>query len=261
MKCSTRLKCTTPILVILFMLFSALPAFAAGDGEFSLKSSTVVDGDSNVPLNVVIQLDFTGNVDDITVLPYNRNCFHLLDSNGQPVEILTIFPDTQMQDNYKEQVFITPHESLVPGSSYTLVIDKTLVTKKEMKLDRQYQIHFSTTADTTYIEPVLPQALDDLKDNYLTYEGALPLPEMVTTAAPEWSESYPGEAPPETAEDATVAETESVSAMSFAKEEAKGSSDEDSSVTSLLRIAGIILCLSLLGFGGYFTLYKNIGKD
>ena len=42
----------------------------------TLVSSSVKDGDTGVPLDPVIQLDFNKNVSNITVLANNKKCFH-----------------------------------------------------------------------------------------------------------------------------------------------------------------------------------------
>ena len=93
---------------LLFFTASAGLAFAEdgdgtgggnGDGNgknrnipLTLVSSSVKDGDTGVPLDPVIQLDFNKNVSNITVLANNKKCFHLTEEGGEAVPISSPSP-------------------------------------------------------------------------------------------------------------------------------------------------------------------------
>lgn len=119
------------------------------DIALTLVSSSVADGESNVPLHPVIQLDFNKNVVNIAVMENNSTCFHLTDDNGSPVPISLIFPDDQMQSNFKRNVFIIPKENLKMNSKYELVVDNILRAKNDTIIDNAHIITFQTGTAAT----------------------------------------------------------------------------------------------------------------
>lgn len=116
------------------------------DIALTLVSSSVADGDTNVPLDPVIQLNFNKNVVNISVLENNSNCFHLIDASGAPVPISLIFPDDQIQSDFKRNVFIFPKDNLKMNSKYELVVDSILRAKNDTIIDNAHIIHFETGA-------------------------------------------------------------------------------------------------------------------
>lgn len=133
-----------------------------------LSSSSVVDCDKNISTDVTIQLDFTGNITDITTLENNKNAFYLLDKDGNSVPIKVVFPDTQMDGAYKMQVFISPAKELANNTTYTLIIDDSLMTKKGVYLDKNYRIGFTTSSEN--VPKTTNEALEYLKENILEYD-------------------------------------------------------------------------------------------
>lgn len=187
-------------LMIILVTFSGITVLAdegdgsggntgSGTGEnkdevLTLTYSSIENGDLNVALDVTIQLDFNKNVCNIGIQPYNKECFHLSDSNGNIVPIYVIFPDDQVQQTYKRQVFIRPIENLAESTEYKLSIDSTLLAKNGTYIDNAHIIRFSTGKHTTND---LCAALDELGDNIMTYETALPETEKsvpIQTPAP-----------------------------------------------------------------------------
>ena len=146
----------------------------SGNGEnkdipLTLISSSVKNGDSNVTLNETIQLDFNKNICNVTVLSNNKLCFHLTDADGNAVAIKLIFPDNQVQREYRKQVFIQPAEDLKPETSYRIAVDNTVMAKNGTVIDNAHTISFTTGTHRTDEENKI---LKDLGDYIITYETA-----------------------------------------------------------------------------------------
>jgi len=151
------------------------PGNGTGQGKnvgiaLTLVSSSVADGDTNVPLDPVIQLNFNKNVVNITVLDNNTKCFHLIDKSGAAVPIKLIFPDDQMQTTYKRNVFIIPKANLQMNAKYELVVDSILRAKNGTGIDNAHTITFTTGAAATGEQN---EALLKLGDNIIEYTTAL----------------------------------------------------------------------------------------
>lgn len=166
--------------VIMILAMPASVVFAAGgDGSgqgknknlpLKLEYSSVADGDEDVYLNETIELDFSKNICNVIVLADNKKCFHLTDVDGNAVAIKLIFPDDQVQHDYKRQVFIAPAEELEPLSDYKLSVDKTLKAKNGKTIDNAYVIEFTTGSETT---EEIPEILSELGDYTISYESSL----------------------------------------------------------------------------------------
>lgn len=163
--------------VCLFML-SSLSVFAEGDGSGSgqnrniplaLERCSVSDGQTNVSVDETIQLDFNKNICNITVLSNNKTCFHLTDANGDPVSIDLIFPDDQVQRDYRRQVFIRPVSDLQENAPYRLTVDKGLTAKNGTLLSSACSISFTTGSGRSGEEN---QILKALGQNRIAYETA-----------------------------------------------------------------------------------------
>lgn len=137
----------------------------------TLESASIQPGDQQVPRLPLIQLDFNKNVVSISVAQNNIQCFHLTDSQGEPLSIDLIFPDDQLQQEVKRCVFIRPQEPLDADANYTLYIDNTLLAKNGSYIDQAYAIPFSTGTELEGEENALLESLGDL---LLLYESQLP---------------------------------------------------------------------------------------
>lgn len=168
-------------LICLFML-SPLCVFAEGDGAgtgsgsgqnrdipLALEHCSVSDGQTGVFVNETIQLDFNKNICNVTVLSKNKTCFHLTDAQGSPVSIELIFPDEQVQRDYRRQVFIRPISQLQENSSYKLTVDRGLTAKNGTLLSSACSISFTTGSGRSDEEN---QILKALGQNRITYETA-----------------------------------------------------------------------------------------
>lgn len=133
----------------------------------TLEKSSIADNASGVPLNPTIQLDFNKNICNVTVLANNKKCFHLTDADGNAVAIKLIFPDDQVQQDYKKQAFLIPLEDLKPNASYQVAVDSTLRAKNGTLIDNAHTFGFTTGTKRTKEKN---QALKKLGENIVTYE-------------------------------------------------------------------------------------------
>lgn len=169
--------------ILICLAFASAPVFALGSGgdgsgdgknrdiPLTLESSSVSDGGTNVSLNETIQLDFNKNICSVTVLPNNKLCFHLTDAEGNPAAIRLIFPDNQVQTEYKRQVFIQPAEDLKPETEYRIAVDSTLMAKNGTTIDDAHTISFTTGTSRTGKENSILKELDDYIITYETESG------------------------------------------------------------------------------------------
>lgn len=171
------------VTLVFTLVFSTGTAFAANEDTISLTSSTVVDGDTNLSVHPVIELQFSGKVDDITILQQNKDCFHLQDAAGNVLTLQVLFPDVQVQTRFVNHIFLVPAQELVSGASYTLTVDKALCDKKFHPLDQSYRMTFTTGTDEVYARGAENEDLQSLGEDILTYETAL-APSAVADAAP-----------------------------------------------------------------------------
>lgn len=170
------------ILFCMIFALGALPALASnGDGTgggsgsnsdiaLTLESSSVADGASGVALNETIQLNFNKNICNITVLPNNKKCFHLTEEGGETAAIRITFPDNQVQNTYRRQVFLTPLENLKENTAYRISVDRTLTAKNGTVIDNAHTITFTTGSKTTSAENKI---LKKLGDYVVSYELSL----------------------------------------------------------------------------------------
>ena len=173
----------TAALLLALSLFCAAAAEGSADGSGSgdgngeinrLQSSSIVDGDSNISTRPVIELVFSGKVDDITVLSANKDCFHLQDAAGTVQTLEVLFPDTQVQNRYQHHVFLIPSAALAAGQEYTLTVDGSVADKKGQTMGQSLQISFTTATDETYAVMKENEDLLALGADVLTYNTSLP---------------------------------------------------------------------------------------
>lgn len=169
------------LIVCLLLLLTASPAFAeGGDGTgggngqnrdipLTLKSASIADGAEDVAVNETIQLNFNKNICNVTVLANNKKCFHLTDEDGNAVSIRLIFPDNQVQKDYRREVFIQPAADLEKNSKYRVSVDSTVKAKNGMTIDNAHTFTFTTGSSRTDKEN---NVLKKLGENVITYETA-----------------------------------------------------------------------------------------
>lgn len=168
-------------LSLLLLLLTAVPSFAeggdgtgGGNGEnkdipLTLERASIANGQKDVAVNETIQLNFNKNICNVTVLPNNKKCFHLTDVDGKAAAIRLIFPDNQVQKDYRHEVFIQPAEDLSQNTTYRLSVDRTLQAKNGTTIDNAYVLTFTTGTRRTAEENKI---LTKLGDFVVTYETA-----------------------------------------------------------------------------------------
>lgn len=180
-----KIKSFRSILLIAVLVCLLIPSCVSADGgdgtgdgdgqglginkdiALTLEKSSVPDGASDVAVNETIQLDFNKNICNITVLSNNKMCFHLTDPDGKAVPIRLIFPDDQVQHDYKKQAFIIPQQDLESNTQYRISVDSTLLAKNGTAIDNAHTITFTTGTGRTDEEN---EALQELGDYIVTYE-------------------------------------------------------------------------------------------
>lgn len=180
------------LLIALIVLVSAQPIFAANtrttDPEndeddstsFTLETCSIKNLDSNIPLDPIIELDYNKNVVNISVTQNNIGCFHLVDENRESIPIELIFPDDQLQQDVKRNIFIRPKADLDPETTYTLIIDDSLMAKNGSYIDKAYKYVFTTGISRAQESNTL---LDSLGDNIVIYTSNLPASEASSSAS------------------------------------------------------------------------------
>ena len=168
-------------LSLLLLLLTAVPSFAeggdgtgGGNGEnkdipLTLERASIADGQKDVAVNETIQLNFNKNICNVTVRANNKKCFHLTDADGKAAAIRLIFPDNQVQKDYRHEVFIQPAEDLSQNTTYRLSVDRTLQAKNGTTIDNAYVLTFTTGTRRTAEENKI---LTKLGDFVVTYETA-----------------------------------------------------------------------------------------
>ena len=168
-------------LSLLLLLLTAVPSFAeggdgtgGGNGEnkdipLTLERASIANGQKDVAVNETIQLNFNKNICNVTVLANNKKCFHLTDADGKAAAIRLIFPDNQVQKDYRHEVFIQPAEDLSQNTTYRLSVDRTLQAKNGTTIDNAYVLTFTTGTRRTAEENKI---LTKLGDFVVTYETA-----------------------------------------------------------------------------------------
>ena len=151
---------------------SGAPGSGSGqnrDVPLTLESSSVSDGQADIPVNETIQLNFNKNICNITVLAANKKCFHLTDEAGSPVAIRLLFPDDQVQRKYRRQAFIQPVSELDENTRYKITVDRTLTAKNGTPIDNAYIITFTTGSGKANRENAV---LKELGSSIVAYETA-----------------------------------------------------------------------------------------
>lgn len=171
-------SCRIAVITCLLFALTFVSVFAGGTGggngknrniPLTMESSSVTNGASNVAVNETIQLNFNKNICNVTVLANNKKCFHLTDEAGNAVAIRLIFPDNQVQKDYRREVFIQPVSDLEANAKYRVSVDNTLMAKNGTTIDDAHAFTFTTGADRTDQEnPILQK----LGENIITYETA-----------------------------------------------------------------------------------------
>lgn len=130
------------VIGVLFVLL--LTSFAlAGDNAVALESSSVQDGQSDVAVDVVIELTFSNNVVNKSVAQNNASSIALR-SNGEGVRCIIDMADDQIEPELKRIINVIPVEPLEEGTSYELTISGALSGKNGNTIGEDVTISFTT---------------------------------------------------------------------------------------------------------------------
>jgi hypothetical protein len=134
------------ILVTVLVLVMGASAALAGDDAVTLDTSSVKDGQTDVPVDVVVELEFTNNVVNKSVADENAACITLT-SQGEEVSIDIGMADDQVEPNKKRTIIVTPVEKLAEGTLYELKISGELSAKNGNKIGEDIIISFITAGE------------------------------------------------------------------------------------------------------------------
>lgn len=122
----------------------------------TLESSSISQGDENIPVNASIKLIFSNNVITKSVREHNQQCFSLKDSKDRPVDIDIIMADPEDSSTRKKEIIIQPKEFLSSNTVYILTISDSLQGGNQKLLGTDKIITF-TTGETRLAEFRLPE--------------------------------------------------------------------------------------------------------
>jgi len=137
------------VLAILTILLPGRAVMAAQDGsgatsQFTLVSTSIQDGQSDVSPDQTIELKFSKNVANISVKDNNLTCFTLTDESGQMVPIEVIIADDQMERDKRNDIVVKPVGNLAEARQFTLTISDKVKAKSGESLDTAQKITFAT---------------------------------------------------------------------------------------------------------------------
>jgi len=130
--------------VFLAVLLLSLSALTAGNKPLSLRSSNPENGETGVPKDIVLELEFSNNVINLSVQENNRAALSLKVDNGELVGIEVVFPDDQLEPEKKRQISIRPLNPLKGGTTYSLQVDGTFRAKNGSNLGDPLTLSFTT---------------------------------------------------------------------------------------------------------------------
>ncbi|MEQ8175090.1 MAG: Ig-like domain-containing protein [Syntrophomonadaceae bacterium] len=244
------MQCNSKAKLLVFLVLAALivlpfTAFAEGDGSgggqnqpLALLASTPADGAQNVALDTQIKLSFNKNVVNMSVASNNRKCFTITQGQNN-IAFDVVMADDQVQPEGKRDIVLVPRSSLLPGSTYKVIISAGLQAKNESSLTQATSITFTTAGAA----PKAPAANEATPSQA---EAAKPAPNAVETQPEASSNNSSLTAPVDaTQKDASQATSESTT---------QGNSETTGRTVKGLTYAGIIV---LLGAGGVILYWRK----
>lgn len=141
---------------ILFLILAVLIVWAfpsavlAGDDPLALESSSIKDGQTDVPVDKEIELVFSNNVVNQSVAENNKKCIKLL-MDGYETWIEVVMADDQIAPAEKRIIKVKPDKNLIEGQIYELVIKGGLKAKNGNSLGKDTVISFTTKGALSWI--------------------------------------------------------------------------------------------------------------
>lgn len=132
------------VLVIVVLVFVILIATVfAGDNVVELDSANIEDGQTDIPIDIAIELEFTNNVVNKNVAKDNAKCISL-SSQEKEIAVVIEMADDQIEPDKKRIIRVIPTALLAKGQVYELIISGELSAKNGNKMGEDVMISFST---------------------------------------------------------------------------------------------------------------------
>ena len=132
------------IWVVALLVLVVLTSVALAEGNaVSLESASIADRQSDVPVDVVIALEFSNNVVSNAVAQNNAQSI-TLKSGGEGVPIYIEMADDMVEPDMKRTIVVKPAEPLAEGTQYELTISGALSAKNGSTLGQDVSISFTT---------------------------------------------------------------------------------------------------------------------
>jgi len=131
------------MMIMLVVLLCMSATALADDDPVFLDTSSVIDGQTDVPVDTAIELTFTNNVVNASVKAKNMECFELL-NDGETVAFDITMADDQVNPELKRIITIVPQSNLEEGKTYKLIISGELTAKNGNKIGEDTIIMFTT---------------------------------------------------------------------------------------------------------------------
>ncbi len=112
------------------------------EATFSLSSSSIEKDEKSVELDREIKLTFSKNVNNITVIEENKNCFDIVDAEGNSVLTEVITFDDQLDKDNRNNIVLDAQ--LEANTDYIIEIDKAVTSKSGQSLESDIEIPFTT---------------------------------------------------------------------------------------------------------------------
>ncbi|RKD25833.1 hypothetical protein BEP19_02545 [Ammoniphilus oxalaticus] len=136
---------------LLVVLVSSVDAKGDGTGgrpgkgiAFALETSSIKNGEKQVPLDQEIKLSFSHNVVHPGITQQNKAAISLLDHAGEDVDIEIHLTDDQIDSEKQREITIKPTDPLTKGTTYRLQIEPTFQAENGMTLDEPIELAFTT---------------------------------------------------------------------------------------------------------------------
>lgn len=122
------------------------------DEALTLITCSIQNDQKDVPVNSVIQLQFSKNVVNMAVAESNKKAIMLTDHEGDVVPVQVQMGDDQVDPTIKRLIKVAPESMLKQGETYILTIQNGFMSKSGTTLKEPINIRFETEAAKTKVE-------------------------------------------------------------------------------------------------------------
>ncbi|MEN6390769.1 MAG: Ig-like domain-containing protein [Syntrophomonas sp.] len=235
------------LLVLAALVISPFMVLAEGDGSgggqnqpLALLASTPADGAQNVARDTQIKLSFNKNVVNMSVAANNRKCFTIVQGQNK-VAFDVVMADDQVQPEGKRDIILVPRNSLLPGTTYKVIVNPGLQAKNGSSLTQAVSITFTTTGAAPKEQPT-----QSVESGSAAKQATMPQAE-VKESAPNAVETQPEASSNNSSLTAPVDVTQKDTSQAASESTTQGNRETTGRTVKGLTYAGIIV---LLGVGG-----------